>query len=73
VDSLTKLALEIGAIAGIGFLVELMISKLRRGPRRRTDSRVDDRRYWLLAAQRSSPEGSQLLRTALIFAVGQSV
>ena len=27
VDSLTKLALEIGAIAGIGFLVELMISK----------------------------------------------
>jgi len=44
VDSLTKLALEIGAIAGIGFLVELMISKLRRGPRRRTDSRVGDRR-----------------------------
>ena len=45
VDSLTKLALEIGAIAGIGFFVELMIFKLRRGPRRRTDSRVGDRRF----------------------------
>jgi hypothetical protein len=44
VDSLTKLALEIGAIAGVGLLVELMIPKLRRGPRRRTDSRIGDRR-----------------------------
>jgi hypothetical protein len=44
VDSLTKLALEIGAIAGVCFLVELMIFKLRHGPRRRRDSRVGNRR-----------------------------